>query len=252
MASFREALRLRPDSIHTRPWPSSREEAMEPRGLERHRDGGVSLNNPIHLPSMTRLHQWGAQNLGALAAPPPFPPPRHAPAVEGMRTQRSVSLAFPLCGMPDEIVKAPAVWPRAVPNERVLKYLTGPGAESPRLLPFDRTVNQPVQDVTKATSYTTHYCRPAALRTQTLPPLPKRVPVPQQQSAALNWVEDDERNDAEIERAARFGIKSTIKLPPTNTQPFGRVGVAALDDGYDVSRHGHRAVMPPRGHVFNK
>jgi len=212
---------------------------MEPSHQTKFRDGGISLSNPVHFPSTRRLHQFGSASLGGLAAPPFFPAPR---AIETPRTQRSVSLAYPLCSRPDEIVNSPAVWPRAQPNPRLLKFLHGAGDDSARLGPFDRTAHQPMQDVTRQTSYTLDYCRAAALRTTTLPPLPKRVPIPEQQVAALNWVEDDGRSPEEINRAARFGI---IKSGGP-AQPFGGTfGVASLDAPYDPSSHGRRAVVPP-------
>ena len=113
-------------------------------------DGGVSLSDPVHFPSSRRLHKWGGEHLGALAAPPLYPRPR---AFEGPRTQRSISLVFPLCSQPDEVISPPSVWPRAVPNSRVLKYLGGAADDSPRLGPYDRTATQPAQDIERGTSY---------------------------------------------------------------------------------------------------
>ena len=214
-------------------------------------DGGVSLSDPVHFPSSRRLHKWGGEHLGALAAPPLYPRPR---AFEGPRTQRSISLVFPLCSQPDEVISPPSVWPRAVPNSRVLKYLGGAADDSPRLGPYDRTATQPAQDIERGTSYNLDYCRPAAMRTITLPPLGKRVSAHQEQTAALKMgahlplsaVDDDVRSAQDIHRAARFGLMA----PRASASQFVGTGKAALDAPYDPSRHGERSIMPPRGHVF--
>ena len=141
---------------------------------------------------MRRLHKWGGANIAGLAAPPLTPlPPGYVNA------QHSISLAFPLSSRPDEIVKAASAWPHPSPNERVLKYLGGASAGSPRLRLCDRTVHQPVYDFERATEYATNYGQHAAMRggagSTRLPPL-----------AAERVSERPPRH---------FGVTSTTSLP---------------------------------------
>lgn len=126
-------------------------------------------------PSTRRFNKWGGANLGSLAAPRPFPQPFAAHTA-----QRSVSLAFPLSSRPDQIIQAPSCWPHQRANDRVLKYLSGAAADTPRLRLSDRTVHQPALDLGRPTAYAMDFGRPAAYRNPpaVLPPLEKRPAFP--------------------------------------------------------------------------
>jgi len=220
-------------------------------------DGGLSLSNPVHYASPRRLHKWAAAHLGSDAAPPYFPrhaagampvPSQHAfpstllspRAVESPRTQRTVSLAYPLCSQADEVINPPSVWQRAAPTAAVFRHLAGAGADSPRLAPEDRTVYQPKQDVSRGTSYTLDYCRPSAMRTAVLPPIARRDAQDDTVQLQLSG-----RTPTEVHRAARFGV-----LGSGPTDPFQGTGTAHLDPRYDPSQHGTRSIIPPATHVF--
>ena len=216
------------------PWHTSHRES----------DGGYSLSEPVHFPSSHRIHQWGSASLGGSAA---LPLPGRAsdlrsgprfgtPCPEGPCTQRTISHKHPLFSKPDEVISPPTVWARPQPYARILKYLGGAGVESPRLGPFDRTVHQRVQDVGRGTSYCLDYCRPAAMRTYALPPLDKRVPVPEEEATAMRWIgEEDERTPAEIRTAARFGLTAAAASVAAVAEK------AALDAPY-----GTPTSLPPR------
>ena len=197
----------------------------------RESDGGYSISEPVHFPSARRLHQWGGTHLGgsaALALPARATDlrsgPRYGASVpESPRTQRSISLHYPLSTKPDEVIAPPQLWSRQIPNAKVLQFLGGAGEESPRLGPFDRTVHQRPQDVHRGSSYVSDYCRPAAMRTTPLPPIDRRVPTASPRA---------------------FGATATAVTFDATAEK------AALDAPYDASRHGSKSIMPPRTHVF--
>lgn len=192
----------------------------------------ANLSAPVNLPSQHRLHLWGG-TLRGLGQPPPYPPPRFVPG----STQCTVTLAHPLCSLPDEIVKAPSVWQRRSPDARVMAHLGGAAEDSPRLRAFDRTCHQPPA-VTRDTSYVTDYCLPVDKRWQALPHTARRVPMPEQQSAPLAWLQTRAADDHEVVRASRFGLTYDRKsLAATQLRSSG------LDPPYHPSKHGVRSFI---------
>ena len=67
------------------------------------------------------LHVWGKQN--GLGAHPGAPPLRY----QHENQQRTVSLATPLFGRHDELMKPPTLWQRPRPDSAVLSKLSGFG-----------------------------------------------------------------------------------------------------------------------------
>jgi len=142
--------------------------------------------SPVAFPSLHRLHMWGGE-LGLGAHPGEqgcsgaHPGEHGYPRIKATAsTQRTVSMAYPLCSLYDEKIQPPAHWHRPRADERVMNFLGGAGSNSPRLHPFSRTFTQPAQDLRRNTSYNTDYCVPAALgplraaSTPKLPPLEAR------------------------------------------------------------------------------
>lgn len=192
----------------------------------------ADLSAPVNLPSQHRLHLWGG-SLPGLAQPASRALPRYEPGT----TQVAVTLATPLCSVPDAIVKAPSVWPRRQPEPRVLTHLVGAGADSPRLRPFDRTCHQP-PEVKRDTSYVTDYCLPVNKRWEALPHTARRVPMPEQQSAPLEWLQTRAAGDHEVERASRFGLTyDRESMVARQAQSSG------LDPPYHPSKHGVRSLI---------
>ena len=74
------------------------------------------------------------------------------------------------------------------------------------------------------------------MRTYALPPLDKRVPVPEEEATAMRWIgEEDERTPAEIRTAARFGLTAAAASVAAVAEK------AALDAPY-----GTPTSLPPR------
>ena len=121
----------------------------------------AAFSETVASPSLRRLHVWGKQN--GLGAHPGAPPLRY----QHENQQRTVSLATPLFGRHDELMKPPTLWQRPRPDSAVLSKLSGFGPISPRLRAADRTIFQrPL--VQHDTSFCRDFGRPAELRVTAL------------------------------------------------------------------------------------
>ena len=90
------------------------------------------------------------------------------------------------------------------------------------------------------------FCRPVGMRTTTLPPLPKRLPVSVQHAAAMGLLNAESCMARDMYRASRFGLMLPSggvdhELPPAQT--------AALDNPYHPSKHGVRSIVKAKGGV---
>ncbi len=201
----------------------------------------TDLNETVHFPSMRRLHLWGSKTLKGYAAPPRVRTPRTVDADDDA-LQRTISLSFPLSSQADNVIKPPSVWSHRLPDQRVMSHLVGVPADSPRLKPYDRTCHQPPTNTARPTVYSVDYCRPATERTLGLPPIHRRVPVPEQELRPRRWLDD--ADSMSTVRAARFGLTASADHDDTSGSwdlP-SQLG-ASLDPPYHPSNHGVRSII---------
>ena len=124
----------------------------------------AAMSDPINAPSQRRLHQWSIQrglgaNPGQLASSASLP--RVTPT---RRTQRTISLNYPIHSFADEVIDPPTLYLRGKPDAAVLSKLVGAGDGAMRLSVWDKTVNQQPLDLQRDTSYEKDYSKPVSVR----------------------------------------------------------------------------------------